>query len=43
MGSILKGNFTPNKSVAIEEKKDSLEDRFEQAAMARLGGSIGYV
>lgn len=43
MTDLLKGNFVANKTVEVEAKKETNEDRFEQAAMARLGGSIGYV
>ena len=39
----MKGNFSPKKSVTIEDKQQSLEDKFERAAKARLGGSIAYV
>jgi len=42
--SMLKGNFTPQKTVKAEEKKtEKLEDRFEREALKRLGGSIAFV
>jgi hypothetical protein len=40
---IMKGNFTPKKAVTVEPEKETLEDKFERAAKARLGGSIAYV
>jgi hypothetical protein len=44
MSELLKGNFKPKRPVeAPEAKPESLEDRFEKAAMKRLGGSIAYV
>jgi hypothetical protein len=44
MSELLKGNFQTKKSVeAPESKPETLEDRFEKAAMKRLGGSIAYV
>jgi hypothetical protein len=43
MKEVMKGNFSPKKSVTIEDKQQSLEDKFERAAKARLGGSIAYV
>jgi hypothetical protein len=45
MSDVLKGNFIPkNKVITTEpEKKDILEEKFERAAKARLGGSIAYV
>ncbi len=43
MKDVLKGNFKPKDEVAIEEQKQTLEDQFERAAKARLGGSIAYV
>lgn len=44
MTDVLKGNFaTKNKVTAEPEKKETLEERFERAAKARLGGSIAYV
>jgi hypothetical protein len=39
----MKGNFTPKKAVTVEPEKETLEDKFERAAKARLGGSIAYV
>lgn len=44
MTDVLKGNFTTKNKVAVEaDKKETLEERFERAAKARLGGSIAYV
>jgi hypothetical protein len=43
MPAMLKGNFEPKTAPVVERKEQTLEDRFEQAALARLGGSIGYV
>ena len=44
MSELLKGNFKTKKTVeASETKPESLEERFEKAAMKRLGGSIAYV
>lgn len=44
MTDVLKGNFTPKNKVAIDaDKKETLEERFERTAKARLGGSIAYV
>ncbi len=44
MAELLKGNFkTKNKVVAENETSESLEDRFEREALARLGGSIAFV
>ncbi len=44
MKDVLKGNFTTKNKVSVEpEKKETLEERFERAAKARLGGSIAYV
>jgi hypothetical protein len=39
----MKGNFTPKRNVEIEPEKETLENKFERAAKARLGGSIAYV
>jgi hypothetical protein len=39
----MKGNFTPKKAVEVAQKEETLEDKFERAAKARLGGSIAYV
>lgn len=43
MSNLLRGNFEARNTVSVEKKPETLEDRFEQAALARLGGSIGYV
>ena len=43
MPTMLRGNFKPKTAPAVERKEQTLEDKFEQAALARLGGSIGYV
>ena len=44
MKDVLRGNFTPKKKVEVDtDKKETLEDRFERTAKARLGGSIAYV
>jgi hypothetical protein len=43
MSDVLKGNFPTKKKVSVEREKESLEDKFERAAKARLGGSIAYV
>lgn len=45
MSSVLKGNFTPAKSVEakVEAEADDLDSRFEREAMKKLGGSIAYV
>ncbi|WP_341894462.1 hypothetical protein [Ferrovibrio terrae] len=41
---ILKGNFQTKTKVVVEpDKKDTLEEKFEKAAKARLGGSVAYV
>ena len=43
MAELLKGNFKAKKSVSPESRETNLEDRFEQEAMKRLGGSIAFV
>ncbi|MBX9843673.1 MAG: hypothetical protein K2Z80_17880 [Xanthobacteraceae bacterium] len=43
MSDVLKGNFPTKSNVSIEREKETLEDKFERAAKARLGGSIAYV
>jgi hypothetical protein len=43
MKDVMKGNFTPQKRVTVKEEKQTLEEKFERAAKARLGGSIAYV
>ena len=40
---ILKGNFTTKKKPSVDRPDESLEDKFERAALKRLGGSIAYV
>lgn len=42
--SVLKSNFDLKKDVKLEEKEEkTLEERFEKAAMSRIGGSIAFV
>lgn len=45
MSSVLKGNFTPAKTVEAKNtaEADDLDSRFEREAMKKLGGSIAYV
>jgi hypothetical protein len=43
MKEVMKGNFTPKKGVTAEHEKETMEEKFERAAKARLGGSICYV
>jgi hypothetical protein len=43
MDDILKGNFTTKKKVEAPTEPESLEERFEKAALRRLGGSIAFV
>ena len=44
MPDILKGNFSTQRRVAVEQKsEESLEDRFEREALKKLGGSIAFV
>jgi len=43
MKSVLRGNFTPSKSVNVDEEQPSLERQFEREALKRLGGSIAFV
>lgn len=44
MADVLKGNFKTKKKVEVESGvEESLEERFEREAMARLGGSIAFV
>ncbi len=43
MSDLLKGNFTPKNAVKVEEKGETLEERFEREALKRLGGSIAFV
>ena len=40
---VLRGNFTPASQVEPVVETETLEDRFERAAMKRLGGSIAFV
>lgn len=44
MSDVLKGNFTTRAEVKVEPPRDeTLEERFERAALTRLGGSIAFV
>jgi len=45
MSEFLKGNFETKNAVNTNENttKDSLESRFEEAALKKLGGSIAFV
>lgn len=45
MSSVLKGNYQTGKTIGAGKKKDpeNLEEKFERAALKRLGGSIAYV
>ena len=44
MKSVIRGNFkTKNKIEIKDEQEESLEDRFEKEALAKLGGSIAFV
>ena len=44
MPDILKGNFKTKNPVSTgSEGEKSLEDKFEKAALKRLGGSIAFV
>jgi len=44
MAEILKGNFQTRNPVETRNEKDqSLEEMFENAALKRLGGSIAFV
>ena len=45
MSEFLKGNFKTKKEVNSTgtDGKDSLEERFEQEALKKLGGSIAFV
>jgi hypothetical protein len=44
MKDVLKGNFRTKGKVVVEEKTSpTLEEKFERAAKARLGGSVAYV
>ena len=44
MDSVIKGNFKTIKEVVVKnEEGETLEDRFEKEALAKLGGSIAFV
>jgi hypothetical protein len=45
MSEFIKGNFKTKKSVDSPEteKEESLEKRFEEEALKKLGGSIAFV
>jgi len=43
MSKFLRGNFETRTDVKHDKGEDNLETKFERAALARLGGSIGYV
>ncbi|MCE5181762.1 MAG: hypothetical protein ABFD51_13290 [Anaerolineaceae bacterium] len=44
MANVLKGNYTLNNPVVIEQDKDvTPEQLFEKEALKRLGGSIAFV
>lgn len=43
MSDLLKGNFIAKRPVKDEPNKLTLEDKFETAALKRLGGSITFV
>jgi hypothetical protein len=45
MSDILKGNFKTKIPVTapVADEKSSLEERFEQEALKKLGGSIAFV
>lgn len=44
MTDILRGNFKTKNPVSTEsEAEKTLEDKFESAALKRLGGSIAFV
>jgi hypothetical protein len=45
MSKLLRGNFEPKTDVqdTRNERGEDLEAQFERAALAKLGGSIGYV
>jgi hypothetical protein len=44
MSDFLKGNFTTAKDVVdTSPSEESLEQRFEKAALKKLGGSIAFV
>ena len=40
---ILKGNFEVKNPVTPEEKPETATEKFEAAALKKLGGSIAYV
>lgn len=43
MSKLLRGNFEPKSSPSASQEEASLEEKFEQEALSRLGGSIAYV
>jgi len=43
MSDLLKGNFPAKNAVKVEEKVETMEERFEREALKRLGGSIAFV
>lgn len=46
MTDLLKGNFQTKSAVKLdptEKREQTLEERFEQEALSRLGGSIAFV
>ena len=43
MNELLKGNFPTKNPVQDTAQELSLEDKFEKAALKRLGGSITFV
>jgi hypothetical protein len=44
MSDLLKGNFNTKKTIVdVQNKTESLEQRFEKEALKKLGGSIAFV
>lgn len=43
MSKFIRGNYEVAADIKAEKLDDDLEQKFERAALARLGGSIGYV
>ncbi|MBC7905472.1 MAG: hypothetical protein H7Y60_01835 [Rhodospirillaceae bacterium] len=44
MKDVLKGNFTTREKIAVAaDSAETLEEKFERTAKARLGGSVAYV
>ena len=43
MDELLRGNYPIAQPEAANDEQRSLEDRFEEAALKRLGGSITFV